>query len=424
MEKTIAEKKQRLTELKESYETVKKNPLQLNLKRGVPGKDQLQLSEPMLTVLTPEDLYEETTADFRNYGILTGIPEAKQFFSEVLGTAPEEVIVGGNSSLQLMYMVLASKLFLGQPDRKSAWSQEEQIKFLCPSPGYDRHFNVTEKLGFELIPISMTDTGPDMDEVERLTASDASIKGIWCVPVYSNPTGTTYSDEVVERLASMKTLAEDFTIMWDNAYVVHHLTETKEEVKNLLDTCKKYGTEKRVWMFCSTSKISFPGAGVAALASSKENIEWFTEILSDQTIGFDKVNQKRHVKFLKNKAHLMEHMEKHAVLLQPKFHKIDTLLSEYFKDDNILEWTVPNGGYFVHLTTQEGCATQIVEALAAIGVSVTEANSSYPYSTNPKDNSIRLAPTSIPVEEVEEAVQMICLCAEMVTLEKELQSNK
>src|SRR5690606_36633478 len=210
MEKTIAEKNQRLTELKESYETVKKNPLQLNLKRGVPGKDQLQLSEPMLTVLTPEDLYEETAADFRNYGILTGIPEAKQFFSEVLETAPEEVIVGGHSRLQLMYMVLASKLFLGQPDRTSAWSQEEQIKFLCPSPGFDRHFNVTEKLGFELISIPMTDTGPHMDEVERLTASDATIKGIWCVPVYSNPTGTTYSDEVVERLASMKTLAEDF----------------------------------------------------------------------------------------------------------------------------------------------------------------------------------------------------------------------
>lgn len=424
MRKTNAEKEQRLTELKESYETVKKHPLQLNLKRGVPGKDQLQLSEPMLTVLSPEDLYEESTSDLRNYGILTGIPEAKQFFSEVLETAPEEVIVGGNSSLQLMYMVLVSKLFLGQPDRDAAWSKEEQIKFLCPSPGYDRHFNMTEKLGFELIPIPMTDTGPDMDEVEKLTASDASIKGIWCVPVYSNPTGTTYSDEVVERLASMKTLAEDFTIMWDNAYVVHHLTDTKEQVKNLLEICKKYGSEKRAWMFCSTSKITFPGAGVAALASSRENIEWFTDILSDQTIGFDKVNQKRHVKFLKNKTHLLKHMGKHAELLQPKFHKINALFSDYFKDEKILEWTNPNGGYFVHLTTQDGCATEIVEALATIGVSVTEANSSYPYGTNLKDNSIRLAPTSVSIEEVEKAVQMICLCAEMVTLEKNLHSNK
>lgn len=424
MEKTIVEKKQRLIELKESYEAVKKSPLNLNLKRGVPGKDQLKLSESMLTVLTPEDLYEETTTDLRNYGILTGIPEAKQFFSEVLETAPEEVIVGGNSSLQLMYMVLTSKLFLGQRDKDSAWSNEEKIKFLCPSPGYDRHFNITEKLGFELIPIPMTDTGPDMNEVEKLTANDASIKGIWCVPVYSNPTGTTYSDEVVDRLSSMKTAEEDFTIMWDNAYVVHHLTETKEQVKNLLETCKQYGTEKRAWMFCSTSKITFPGAGVAALSSSTENIDWFTEILSDQTIGFDKVNQKRHVKFLKNKTHLLEHMEKHAELLQPKFHKINDLLSAYFMNEKVLEWTIPNGGYFVHLTTQEGCATKIVESLTAIGVSVTEANSSYPYGINLKDDSIRLAPTSISVEEVEKAVQMICLCAEMVTLEKELYPNK
>lgn len=424
MEKTIQEKRIRMEELQERYDKFKENPFQLNLKRGVPGKDQLALSESMLTILTPEDLYQETAADFRNYGVLTGIPEAKQFFSEVFGITSDEVIVGGNSSLQLMYTVLASKLFLGQPDRNAAWSKEESIKFLCPSPGYDRHFNVTEKLGFELIPIEMTSTGPDMDQVEKLVAEDDSIKGIWCIPTYSNPTGVTYSDEVVERLSKMKTLAQDFVIMWDNAYVVHHIQETKEQVQDILETSKKYGTEKRVWMFCSTSKITFPGAGVAAIGACKENIDWFTEVLSDQTIGFDKINQKRHVKFLKDKEHLLQHMEKHAVLLKPKFDVISELFESYFNESTMLEWTEPNGGYFVHLTTMDGCASSVVALLADIGVGLTEANAAYPYGTNPRDNSIRLAPTSVSVEEIKAAVKAICLCVELVSLEKELNSNK
>lgn len=424
MKKTIQEKRIRMEELQERYDKFKENPFQLNLKRGVPGKDQLALSESMLTILTPEDLYQETAADFRNYGVLTGIPEAKQFFSEVFGITSDEVIVGGNSSLQLMYTVLASKLFLGQPDRNAAWSKEESIKFLCPSPGYDRHFNVTEKLGFELIPIEMTSTGPDMDQVEKLVAEDDSIKGIWCIPTYSNPTGVTYSDEVVERLSKMKTLAQDFVIMWDNAYVVHHIQETKEQVQDILETSKKYGTEKRVWMFCSTSKITFPGAGVAAIGACKENIDWFTEVLSDQTIGFDKINQKRHVKFLKNKEHLLQHMEKHAVLLKPKFDVISELFESYFNESAMLEWTEPNGGYFVHLTTRDGCASSVVALLADIGVGLTEANAAYPYGTNPRDNSIRLAPTSVSVEEIKAAVKAICLCVELVSLEKELNSNK
>ncbi|MFL2132324.1 aminotransferase class I/II-fold pyridoxal phosphate-dependent enzyme [Desemzia sp. FAM 24101] len=425
MRQTNEEKINRLEELKETYDRFKEKPFQLNLKRGVPGKDQLALSEPMLNILTPEDLYQETEADFRNYGVLTGIPEAKQFFSEVLEITADEVIVGGNSSLQLMYTVLASKMFLGQSDKNSAWAKEKVVKFLCPSPGYDRHFNATEKLGFELIPIEMTSTGPDMDQVEILVANDASIKGIWCIPTYSNPTGVTYSNEVVDRLAKMKTLAQDFVIMWDNAYVVHHLKEKKEHVQNVLETSKSYGTEKRVWMFCSTSKITFPGAGVAALGACKENIDWVTEVLSDQTIGFDKVNQKRHVKFLKDKKHLLQHMEKHTELLKPKFDSISNLFGNYFGEEStMLEWTEPNGGYFVHLTTMDGCADRIVELLADIGVSLTEANASYPYGVNPRNNSIRLAPTSISVEEIEAAVKAICLCVEMVSLEKELDSNK
>lgn len=424
MEQTVQEKQVRLEELQETYNRLKEKPFQLNLKRGIPGRDQLALSEPLLSILTAEDLYQETEADFRNYGVLTGIPEAKQFFAEVLGIHKEEVIVGGNSSLHLMYSVLSSKMFLGQPDGNSAWSKEENVKFLCPSPGYDRHFNATEKLGFELIPIDMTSTGPDMDQVEALVANDASIKGIWCIPTYSNPTGATYSNEVVERLSKMTTLAQDFIIMWDNAYVVHHIQKTKEHVQDILETSKKYGTEKRVWMFCSTSKITFPGAGVAALGACQENIDWFTEVLSDQTIGFDKINQKRHVKFLKDKEHLLQHMEKHAALLKPKFDSISNIFESYFKDSNMLEWTKPNGGYFVHLTTMDGCADRIVELLAGIGVSLTEANASYPYGVNPRDNSIRLAPTSVSVDEIEAAVKAICLCVELVSLEKELNANK
>ncbi|MBM6614252.1 aminotransferase class I/II-fold pyridoxal phosphate-dependent enzyme [Desemzia sp. RIT804] len=424
MRKTLQEKQARLEELRTIYGNFKEQPFQLNLKRGVPGRNQLALSEDMLTILTPEDLYQEAETDFRNYGVLTGIPEAKKFFSEMLETSPDEVIIGGNSSLQLMYTVLASKMFLGQPDRNSAWSKEKTVKFLCPSPGYDRHFNVTEKLGFELIPIDMTSTGPDMDQVETLVAGDASIKGIWCIPTYSNPTGVTYSNEVVDRLSKMKTLAQDFIIMWDNAYVVHHIQEIKEHVQDILETSKKYGTEKRIWMFCSTSKITFPGAGVAALGACKENIDWFTEVLSDQTIGFDKINQKRHVKFLKDKEHLLQHMEKHAELLKPKFDIITDLFKNYFKDSTMLEWTEPNGGYFVHLTTVDGCAVRIVDLLADIGVSLTEANASYPYGVNPQDNSIRLAPTSVSVDEIEAAVKAICLCVELASLEKELSSNK
>lgn len=420
MKKTLQEKQFRLEELKEKFRTYKNKPFQLNLKRGVPGKDQLALSEPMLSILAPKDLVSEEGLDIRNYGALTGIQEAKELFAEILEVAPDEVIIGGNSSLQLMYSVLASKMFLGQPDKSTAWSKEGRVKFLCPSPGYDRHFSVVDQLGFELVPVDMTETGPDMEQVERMVSSDASIKGIWCVPTYSNPTGVTYSDEVVERLAKMDTAAEDFVIMWDNAYVVHHIQAKKEHVKNLLETSKKYHTEKRVWMFFSTSKITFPGSGVATMGTCKENIKWYTEILSNQTIGYDKLNQKRHVKFLRNKENLLAHMQQHAAILKPKFDKITESFALYFKETDMLEWTEPNGGYFIHLTTKDHCATSIVSVLSDIGISLTAANAAYPYGENPHDNSIRLAPTPVPAEELENAMEAICLCIEMVTLEKEL----
>lgn len=423
MGNTLQAKRVHLQELKEKYTAYKNQPFALNLKRGVPGKDQLALSEPMLSILTPEDLISEDGTDLRNYGALTGLNEAKELFAEIFEVRPDEVIVGGNSSLQLMYSVLANKLFLGQPNKEAAWAKEEKVKFLCPSPGYDRHFNVVDQLGFELITVEMTEEGPDMEQVERLVANDASIKGIWCVPKYSNPTGISYSDEVVDRLAKMKTAATDFVIMWDNAYVVHHIQEEKDQVKNLLEVSKQYHTEKRVWMFCSTSKMTFPGSGVAAIGTCEENVHWYTKILSNQTIGYDKLNQKRHVKFLQNKEHLLDHMQKHAAILKPKFDLITETFATYFKGSDMVEWTNPNGGYFIHLTTKDYCASKIVDTLADVGISLTEANAAYPYGNNPKDNSIRLAPTPVPTQDLGIAIDVVCLCIEMVTLEQELAGN-
>ena len=298
MTQTVEELSDYYDHLKIKYADYAAHPLNLNIKRGIPSKEQLQLSEPMLGLLSsPEDFLSQGTIDIRNYGELTGIYEAKKLFSELLETEMDEILIGGNSSLSLMHLVIVSKLF----NRKEGSSSEEPIKFLCPSPGYDRHFAMSENLGIEMIPIELTENGPDMDEVKRLVANDPAIKGIWCVPTYSNPTGITYSDEVVDQLASMETKAKDFMILWDNAYLVHHLTNEKQAAKNLLTACKAAGNPERAWMFCSTSKITFPGAGVAALGTSQQNIALVAKELSYQTIGFDKLNQMRHVKFLKDK---------------------------------------------------------------------------------------------------------------------------
>ena len=406
---------QKITFLEKEYNAYLENPMNLNITRGIPSEDQLALSEPMLGLLNKsEDLLSQGSIDIRNYGELTGILEAKKFFSDILEVESKEIIIGGNSSLSLMYLVLLTKLFMGS----NPWKSEPLIKFLCPSPGYDRHFTMTKKLGIEMVPIEMDGNGPDMDEVERLVSQDETIKGIWCVPTYSNPTGIVYSDEVVDRLAKMDTKASDFTIMWDNAYVVHHLTEDKRVAKNILTACKKAGYPERPWMFCSTSKITFPGAGVSALAASEKNVTLIANELSYQTIGYDKLNQMRHVKFLKNKNHLTKHMKKHAALLKPKFDLIQKKLNERFKGSDLLTWTDPKGGYFVHLTTIEGCATNIVKALDNIGVSVTKAGATYPNGDNPKDNSIRLAPTSVELSDLEQAIDAIGLCVEMVSLKK------
>ena len=405
--------------LKTKYVDFTEHPLNLNIKRGIPSKEQLQLSEPMLGLLsTPEDFLSQGTIDIRNYGELTGIYEAKKLFSELLETEMDEILIGGNSSLSLMHLVIVSKLL----NRKAESSSKESIKFLCPSPGYDRHFAMTENLGIEMIPIELNETGPDMDEVKKLVANDSAIKGIWCVPTYSNPTGITYSDDVVDQLASMETKSEDFMILWDNAYLVHHLGKDKQSAKNLLTACKKAENPDRALMFCSTSKITFPGAGVAALGASKKNIDLVAKELSYQTIGFDKLNQMRHVKFLKDKNQVAQHMEKHAEILKPKFELIHQKLTDYFAGKDVVEWTEPKGGYFVHLTTENGCATEIVAALAKIGVAVTEASATYPYGHNPNDNSIRLAPTPVSLVDLDAAMDAICLCIDYISVQKRLTS--
>lgn len=416
-----SDKEARYDVLKTEYERYIKHPLNLDITRGIPSKEQLDLSAPMLSILNdPEDLISEGQVDIRNYGGLTGISEIKRFFSAVLGVDEEEILAGGNSSLSLMYAVLVMNMYSSE----KKWTDLATIKFLCPSPGYDRHFSITEKLGIEMIPVEMDENGPDMDTIEHLVKADPAIKGIWCVPTYSNPTGIIYSDNVVDRLAQMETSADDFIILWDNAYLVHHLTEEKIGAKNVLEACKKAGHPDRAWMFCSTSKVTFPGAGVAALAASKKNIDRFSKELSYQTIGHDKLNQMRHVKFLQDPDRLEAHMAEHAAILKPKFDLVKQILHQRFEGRNIVEWTEPKGGYFIHLKTKDHCASAIVAALDKIGVKVTKAGATYPYGENPADNSIRLAPTSVSLDRLEVAMDVISLCIEMCTLQESLEKNK
>ncbi|WP_225743936.1 aminotransferase class I/II-fold pyridoxal phosphate-dependent enzyme [Marinilactibacillus sp. Marseille-P9653] len=406
----------RLEQVQEQYKAYQNRPFEITIARGIPSTKQLELAKPLLDKLVGSDWLSEDEQDIRNYGGLMGIKEARSLFSDLLGTSIEETIVAGNSSLQLMYSVLIMHMYTG----KSKWNNEEKVKFLCPSPGYDRHFSMLERLGIEMIPVELTGSGPDMEVVEKIVSQDASIKGIFCVPTYSNPTGETYSDEVVERLADMHTAAEDFLIMWDNAYTVHHLFDEKEQAINILEACKEAGVPDRPFMFVSTSKMTFPGAGVAAVGASETNILRFAEELSKQIISFDKLNQKRHVDFLKDQKTIERLMEKHADILRPKFEWIQAIFEAYFAGERsrLLKWTEPKGGYFVHLTTANGCATEIVDKMEQIGIQLTPANATYPYGINPLDNSIRLAPSYIGLDKLEVALEALCTCVELVTLEK------
>ena len=410
------------TALEAEYAKIKEMGLSLDMSRGKPGEDQLDLSMPMMDVLTSESILKsENGVDIRNYGILDGIPEAKKLFADMIGTKPENVMIYGNSSLNIMYDQVARGMYDGICGNEP-WSKQGTIRFLCPVPGYDRHFAITEHFGIEMINIDMNEDGPDMDAVEKYVNHDASVKGIWCVPKYSNPQGVVYSDEVVKRFAALKPAAKDFRIFWDNAYVVHHLYEDRQaEILDIFTECEKTGNPDMVFEFCSTSKVTFPGSGVAALASSKANIEDIKKQLTFQTIGHDKLNQLRHVQYFKDMDGIREHMKKHAALIRPKFAMLDKLFTEEIAPRGIGSWINPLGGYFISFETIEGCAKEIVAKCKEAGVTLTGAGAPFPYGKDPKDAVLRIAPTFPSLEELTQAAQVFVTVVRLVSVEKLLE---
>lgn len=399
------------------YNDFRSQGLCLNMARGNPCKEQLDLSVDMLSVFNDSDFMAQNNIDVRNYGQLDGIPEAKKLFSEMIGVKESEVIVFGNSSLNAMYwsiQIAYNKGILGE----KPWSQYEKIKFLCPVPGYDRHFKVTEFFGIEMINIPMTATGPDMDMVEKLVAEDETIKGIWCVPQYSNPDGISYSDETVKRFAALKPKAKDFRIFWDNAYCIHHLTENPTLILNILDEAKKVGNENIVYIFGSTSKVTFPGAGVAAMGASEENIKELVKHLGISIIGYDKMNQLRHVRYFGTFENMCEHMKKHMAIIAPKFRLVCDMLEEEITPLGIGSWTDPEGGYFVSFNALPGCAKRVVQLCSEAGVTMTGAGATFPYGIDPEDKNIRIAPTYPSLDELRKAMELFIICVKLASAEK------
>ena len=411
------ERKKLLAELNEKYNEYCSRGLSLDLSRGKPNSDQLDISLPLLSESRPrEKCFSESGIDCRNYGGLDGIIEMKRLFSELLGLKMEYIYVGGNSSLQLMYDTLARAMLFGVLGSERPWCREEGLKWICVAPGYDRHFKITEVLGFELITVPMLPTGPDMDMVEELV-KDPKVKGIWCVPKYSNPTGNTYSDETVRRLAKMECAAPDFRIIWDNAYVVHDLTETTEPLLDIFAEAEKYGNLDRIFYFTSTSKITFPGSGVAMMAASPANLEQIKQYLGVQTIGYDKLNQLRHTTYFKNAGDVHKHMMRLADFIGKKF-KITLNALEDLNGLGIAEWTNPKGGYFVSLDVLPGTAKRVFELMKGAGVTLTPVGATFPYGIDPEDSNIRVAPTYPSCDELELATKILVCAAKMAALEK------
>jgi DNA-binding transcriptional MocR family regulator len=398
------------TQLRESYDAFKAKGLKLDLTRGKPSPSQLDLSAAMLSLPGAADFVAEGAVDCRNYGGLQGLAEVRRLFSGIVGAPPDQIVVANNSSLALMHDTVVYALLKGTYDSPAPWSKQGEIAFLCPVPGYDRHFTICNDYGIRMIPVALNEDGPDMDEVERLVEQNASIKGIWCVPKYSNPTGTVYSDTVIERLAAMKTAAPDFRLFWDNAYSVHHLTTDRVEIANVLELCARQGNPNRAFVFASTSKITLAGSGLAMFAASKDNVKWLLARLTPRTIGPDKINQLRHVRFLKTESGIQELMDQHRALIAPKFQKVLEIFSEKIAHVPDVSWTKPRGGYFISLSVPTGCAQRVVALAKAAGVALTPAGATHPHGNDPGDRTIRIAPTFPDLPEVAQAAEGVALC--------------
>jgi len=422
---TPAQLAQEVKVLREKFDEYKNMGLKLDLSRGKPDGSQLDLALPMMGVLKEtQDFMTETGFDSRNYGLLEGIPEARRLMAEILELEPDEVIVGGNSSLNLMHDCVGIGFVHGYPGGKGGWYKEGNIKFLCPCPGYDRHFAVTQHFGFELVSVDMKEDGPDMDAVEELV-KDPAVKGMWCVPKYQNPLGITFSDDVVRRLANLSPAAPDFRIFWDNAYAVHDLEPGKgDKLLNLMAELKKAGKPDMALFFTSTSKISFAGAGIAAVGGSAANIAWLKKHFGLQMISGDKVNQLRHARYFKNKAGIMAHMEKQAALLRPKFEAVLDTLERELAPAGVASWNKPRGGYFIPLDVMDGCAKRTVALCSEAGMVLTGAGATFPYGVDPRDRNIRIAPTYAKLDEIKTAASLLCLCAKLACAEKLLEQAK
>ena len=405
------------------FQDLKGKNLKLDMSRGKPGREQLDLVSDILTVLSsPADCVEDGL-DVRNYGELAGLPCARRYFAEILGCKPEECFIGGNASLNLMYDTIAKAYTHGLLHSEKPWGKLDVVKFLCPSPGYDRHFNVTQSFGMELITIPMTESGPDMDAVEE-AVKDPAVKGMWCVPKYSNPDGIIYSRETIDRIAHLRPAAPDFLLMWDNAYCIHEFEGDYVPFPDILSLCREAGNPDMVFEFASTSKVTFPGAGISVMASSEANIKYMVGLITFQTISHDKVNQLRHVRYLKDKAHTLELMKKHAAILGPKFRVVLDALDREIAPLGIASWKRPKGGYFVSLNTMDGLAKRTLALCREAGVVMTGAGATFPYGKDPRDRNIRIAPSLPPVAELEAAIDVFCVCLRLAALEHLLEKDR
>ena len=399
--------------------------LTLDLTRGKPNQAQLDLSSGMLNIISDRgDCFSASGLDCRNYGILDGLPETKKLFSDLLDIPSKNILVLGNSSLNVMYDTIVRAMLFGVAGGHEPWCRQGRIKFICPSPGYDRHFTICREMGIEMVPVKMNDDGPDMNAVYNIACSDPSVKGMWCVPKFSNPEGITYSDEVVEQIAMMKPAAPDFRIFWDNAYVVHELYDENVPLANIFELAKQYGTEDNIFYFASTSKITFPGSGLAIMAASDKNLEQIRPIIATQTIGYDKINQMRHVKFFKNADGIRAHMRLHAAILRPKFELVENKFEENLGGLGIAHWTKPRGGYFISLYVNNGCARRVYQLARSVGVTLTTAGSTYPYGRDPYDANLRIAPSYPELDELSQAIEILCSCIKVACAEKILKDNQ